>query len=109
MIGLKSASSASSFDSAWTNDGERKRSSEGIGGDGAAVVPVQSGSSAPASAMNIPAPGGISLPPPRVGSCVCWTFANATAVARRVVAHLARTAASTAGMGASWPRRKSSC
>ena len=33
MICPKSASSASSFDSAWTNDGERKWSSEGTGGD----------------------------------------------------------------------------
>ena len=51
--------------------GERKRSSEGTGGDGAAVVPVPSGSSALASAMNIQAPGGIPSPPPTGGGgCV---------------------------------------
>ena len=33
-------SSGSSFDCAWTNDGERKRSSEDTGCDGAASVPV---------------------------------------------------------------------
>ena len=107
MIGLKSASSASSFDSAWTKDGERKRSSEGTGGDGAAVVPVPSGSSAPASAMNIPAPGGICPSP--WGGCV-WGIASnprnicETSAARRSVAHRARTAASTTGAGASRPR-----
>ena len=46
---LPEESSASSFDCAWTNDGERKKSSEGTGCDGAALVPVPSGSSAPAS------------------------------------------------------------
>ena len=52
--------------------GERKRSSEGTGGDGAAVVPVPSGSSALASAMNIQAPGGIPSPPPPRGGGVVW-------------------------------------
>ena len=76
--------SASCFDSAWKNDGERKRSSEGTGCDGA-DVPVLSGSSAPASVMNLPAPEGM-CPPPRGRLCwgempPIWTFANATAAA----------------------------
>ena len=69
MIGSRSASSARSFESAWTKDGERKRSSEGTGGDGAAVAPVPSGRSAPASATNRLAPGG-GMTPPRGRACV---------------------------------------
>jgi hypothetical protein len=53
MMGPKTASTASSAAKIWTNVGKRKRSSEGISGDGAVVVPVPSGSSAPASARNI--------------------------------------------------------
>ena len=92
MIGSKGASSARSFESAWTNDGERKRSSEGTGGDGAAVAPVPSGRSAPASATNRLAPAGNDHPP-GAGLCVGdFVFPpgplrrNATAAARRAVA-----------------------
>ena len=76
----------SSFDSAWTNYGERKRSSEGTGCDGAAVdsEPFPSGSSAPASAMTSQYLGGFA-PPRGGGGCVeikfrvCWPFHAITA------------------------------
>jgi hypothetical protein len=42
----------------WTNVGERKRSLEGTGGDGALVCPVPGDSSEPASATNILVHGG---------------------------------------------------
>jgi len=48
----KTASTVSSAAKAVTNVGERKKSFEGTGGDGAVVVPVPSASSAPASATN---------------------------------------------------------
>ena len=68
-----------------------------------------SGSSAPASAMNIPAPGGICSPPGGGGSV--WgivsllAVANATAAARRLVTHRAQTAASIRRGGSVAPRR----
>jgi hypothetical protein len=43
---------SSSVTKVWTNVSERKRSSEGTGGDGAGVVLVPRESSAPASTMN---------------------------------------------------------
>ncbi len=52
-MGPKTASTVSSAAKVWTKVGERKKPSEGTGGDGAGVVPVPSDSSAPASAMNI--------------------------------------------------------
>ncbi len=52
-MGPKSASTARSTAKVWTKVGERKRSSEGAGGDGARVVPVPSDGSAPASATKI--------------------------------------------------------
>ena len=50
MMGPKTLSSAAKV---WRNVGERKRSSEGTGGNGAGFVPVPNDSYAPASVMNI--------------------------------------------------------
>ena len=102
-IGPKSLSTASSAARVWTNVGERKRSSDGTGGDGAVVVPVPSDSSEPASAMNILVHGGVSAPHPagRVEGIASpsWVLANVAAAAHRVAAHVARTAASIDGTG----------
>jgi hypothetical protein len=65
MMGLKSVSMASAATKLWMNVGERKKSSEGTGGEGALVSQVPSISAEPASAMNILV-GGIAPPPPGV-------------------------------------------
>jgi hypothetical protein len=107
-MGPKTASTLSSAAKVWTNVGERRRSSEGTGGDGAIVAPVPSDSSAPASAMNILLHGGDSaLPLGGVEGIASppWTSANVAAASRLVAAHLARTAASLAGTGVSRPSR----
>jgi hypothetical protein len=103
MKGQKTASTASSAAKDWTNVCERKRSSEGIGGDGAVVVPVPSGSTAPASARNI-GHGGGSAPPlgdTEGRASPAWTASvNVAAAACRLASHHARTAASRAGTAA---------
>ena len=72
------------------------------------------GSRKPAGAMNILVHGGVNTAPPpsRVEGCAppSWTLAKAAAAARQMCAHPTRMAASSAGAGASRPRReKSSC
>jgi hypothetical protein len=114
MMGPKNVSTLSAAAKVWTKVGARKKTSEGVGGCGAVVVPVPSGSSEPASAVNILEPWGDSPAPPRAAvegvPPPPWALANVAAAVRRVTAHRARTAASTACSGASRPRReKSSC